>query len=69
MDADKDGKVTKEEFVNFHVQRYERIFSSLDKNKDSALDETELAKIVSRRPPPRPNSSGNTSEGRRTPRR
>ena len=38
MDADKDGKVTKEEFMAAH----EKIFAAKDKNGDGVLDAAEL---------------------------
>src|SRR5690606_20048223 len=38
LDADKDGKVTLDEFTAGHKKRYEE----LDANKDGSLDATEL---------------------------
>ena len=38
MDADKDGKVTKEEFMAAH----EKMFAAKDTNKDGALDAAEI---------------------------
>ena len=39
MDADKDGKVTKEEFMAAH----EKMFAAHDTNNDGTLDESEMA--------------------------
>jgi len=38
MDADKNGKISKQEFMNFMEAEFER----LDKNKDGQLDVKEL---------------------------
>lgn len=38
MDTDKDSKVSKEEFMKHH----EDMFATMDKNKDGALDESEM---------------------------
>lgn len=41
MDADKDGKVSKAEFMSF----MEQVFDRLDVNKDGSLDTRELARF------------------------
>jgi hypothetical protein len=38
MDANKDGKVSKEEFIKHH----EEMFTTMDKNKDGALEKSEM---------------------------
>jgi Ca2+-binding EF-hand superfamily protein len=45
MDADKDGKVSKAEFMHFMEQEFER----LDVNKDGMLDVAELTKMLPHR--------------------
>ena len=40
MDTDNDGKVSKEEWSNFHNKR----FDDIDKNKDGYIDKTEKGK-------------------------
>ena len=40
MDANKDGKVSKEEFIKGH----EAMFSKMDANKDGVLDKAEMGK-------------------------
>lgn len=40
-DANKDGVVTKEEFMAKHQQRAEKMFSKLDANNDGKVDEAE----------------------------
>ncbi len=42
MDADKDGKVSKEAFT----KRHEAMFDSMDTNKDGFLDKTEMGKMM-----------------------
>ena len=42
MDANKDGKVSKEEFIKGH----EAMFSKMDANKDGVLDKTEMGKMM-----------------------
>ena len=42
MDADKDGKISKEEFVKAH----EAMFDSMDTNKDGSLDKAEMGKMM-----------------------
>jgi uncharacterized low-complexity protein len=41
MDENKDGKVSKEEFIKAH----EAMFDKLDTNKDGVLDKAEMAKM------------------------
>ena len=41
MDGDKDGKVSRDEFMKHH----EQMFGMMDKNKDGALDETEMGQM------------------------
>ena len=41
-DANKDGKVSKEEFTKQH----DAIFSRMDANKDGALDKAEMSKMM-----------------------
>jgi hypothetical protein len=38
MDTDKDGKVSKDEFITHH----ESMFSTMDKNSDKVLDPSEM---------------------------
>jgi Ca2+-binding EF-hand superfamily protein len=45
MDTDKDGKVSKAEFMNFMEQEFER----LDVDKDGMLDVAELTKLLPHR--------------------
>ena len=42
MDANKDGKVSKEEFIKAH----EAMFGTMDANKDGFLDKTEMGKMM-----------------------
>ena len=42
MDTDRNGKVSKEEFMQFMEQEFDR----LDTNKDGVLDVSELEKLV-----------------------
>jgi Ca2+-binding EF-hand superfamily protein len=37
MDADKDGKISKDEFMQAHA----KMFAAMDRNKDGALDASE----------------------------
>lgn len=41
MDADKDGKISKEAFT----KRHEAMFDSMDANKDGFLDQAEMGKM------------------------
>lgn len=40
-DANKDGVVSKDEFMAKHQQRAEKMFSKMDANKDGKVDEAE----------------------------
>lgn len=40
-DTNKDGVVSKDEFMAKHQQRAEKMFSKLDANKDGKVDEAE----------------------------
>lgn len=42
MDANKDGKVTKEEFTKGH----DAMFTKMDANKDGVLDKAEMGKMM-----------------------
>lgn len=42
MDTNKDGKVSKEEFMKAH----EAMFGKLDVNKDGLIDKTEMGKMM-----------------------
>lgn len=42
MDANKDGKVTKEEFIKGH----DAMFTKMDANKDGVLDKAEMGKMM-----------------------
>jgi uncharacterized low-complexity protein len=42
MDANKDGKVSKEEFTKGH----EAMFDTMDTNKDGFLDQAEMGKMM-----------------------
>jgi uncharacterized low-complexity protein len=42
MDADKDGKISKEAFT----KRHEAMFDSMDTNKDGFLDKAEMGKMM-----------------------
>ncbi len=60
IDANKDGKVSKDEFVNYYIrrqkERYEQLFKSKDKDGDGALTVDEFAVFVPIKTdrPPRP---------------
>ena len=54
MDTDKNGKVSKEEFMHF----MEAEFDYADKNKDQALDPKELKAFVQGMSHPRVNGPG-----------
>lgn len=41
-DSNKDGTVSKDEFMAKHQARAEKMFSKLDANKDGKVDETEV---------------------------
>jgi len=43
LDANKDGKISKDEFVNGHAA----MFDTLDTNKDGSLDQAEMGKMMS----------------------
>ena len=40
-DANKDGVISKDEFMARHQQRAEKMFSKLDSNKDGKVDQAE----------------------------
>jgi uncharacterized low-complexity protein len=42
LDANKDGKISKDEFVNGHAA----MFDALDTNKDGSLDQAEMGKMM-----------------------
>lgn len=42
LDANKDGKISKEEFVNGHAA----MFDALDTNKDGSLSASEMGKMM-----------------------
>ncbi len=42
LDANKDGKISKDEFVNGHAA----MFDTLDTNKDGSLDKAEMSKMT-----------------------
>ncbi|HSO47643.1 MAG TPA: hypothetical protein VLQ68_06885 [Rhizobiaceae bacterium] len=42
MDADKDGNVSKDEFIKAH----EAMFATMDANKDGSIDKTEMGKLM-----------------------
>jgi len=46
IDANKDGKVTREEFVKFHTKQAENRFDALDKNKKGYLTREEAQQLV-----------------------
>jgi hypothetical protein len=50
MDANRDGSVSKEEFIKFHSVRLVTYFDALDKDKSAALTKEEL--IFTVRPMP-----------------
>jgi Ca2+-binding EF-hand superfamily protein len=41
FDADRNGSVSKEEYIAPHVQQFEKQFDYMDKNKDGAVDKAE----------------------------
>ena len=45
MDANGDGKVSKEEFLNHSKKQAEEGFAKLDKNNDGVIDKPEIAEI------------------------
>lgn len=51
MDSDRNGQVTKAEFMQFHSRQIEVLFAKLDKDADGILVQKELAATV-RRPGP-----------------
>ena len=42
LDANKDGNVSKDEFIKAH----EAMFASMDANKDGSIDKTEMGKLM-----------------------
>lgn len=40
-DANKDGVISKDEFMKKHQERAEKMFSKLDENKDGKVDQAE----------------------------
>ena len=42
MDANKDGNVSKDEFMKAH----ETMFANMDANKDGSIDKTEMGKLM-----------------------
>jgi len=40
LDRDNDGRISKEEYLSAHTERFDR----LDKNKDGYIDESEVVK-------------------------
>lgn len=54
IDANKDGKVTKQEFLTHH----ERIFDQIDANKDGAVDQPEADGFAKTQAPASPAASG-----------
>jgi hypothetical protein len=45
MDANKDGKISKEEWTNFH----NKMFEDTDKNKDGSIDQKEMGEHLQKR--------------------
>jgi Ca2+-binding EF-hand superfamily protein len=46
MDANKDGKVTREEYVKFQSKRLEKRFNQLDKNKTGYVTKEEVEQLA-----------------------
>jgi Ca2+-binding EF-hand superfamily protein len=46
MDANKDGKVTREEYVKFNTKRIENRFNLLDKNKKGYITKEEVQQLA-----------------------
>ena len=56
MDTNKDGRVTKDEFVAFSAKRAEELFAKLDRNGDGALSKED-------RPEPGPGARAGAGAG------
>ena len=50
MDANRDGTVSKDEFIAFHTGRLDSYFNALDKDNSAALTKEELAFVARRTP-------------------
>jgi Ca2+-binding EF-hand superfamily protein len=46
LDANKDGKVTRKEYVDFHCKRAEARFASFDKDKNGYVTREEAKELV-----------------------